>query len=253
MGIGLRSNLPTEDVVFCDHRERLDRDGFTVIRQALSESDISELHEEFAKQKADFQSRFERGASFETVQHFELHRPSLKSAKIRTSPAFRKLKNIASTLTLGRANYTFDHVIWKKPLCEVETCWHQDQGYLGEHIYLNSLHFWVPLCDADEYNGALAYVPGSHKAGLLKHIRSMKGHREQRHIEQAPSNYVTPKFRIGDVSCHTPMVIHGAGKNQSNAPRIAWGIHFSKLGMFGYLAPANLVGVSKRLLRGEFS
>lgn len=48
--------------------------------------------------------------------------------------------------------------------------WHQDNGVvLPEADETEMLTVWAPLSDANEHNGCLKLVPGSHKAGLLQH------------------------------------------------------------------------------------
>ncbi len=50
------------------------------------------------------------------------------------------------------------------------TAWHQDQGVSRpEADGTQMITVWVAITDADEANGCLTLVPGSHRAGLMEH------------------------------------------------------------------------------------
>ena len=59
----------------------------------------------------------------------------------------------------------------KEPRSNSTVGWHQDTYYwpLDPKI---SATVWLALEDVDEQNAAMKVIPGSHKAGLLKHSRS---------------------------------------------------------------------------------
>ena len=48
--------------------------------------------------------------------------------------------------------------------------WHQDNAYYNAHAMSETrMSTWIPLIDADEENGCLWVVPGSHKDGVREH------------------------------------------------------------------------------------
>src|SRR5262249_23425560 len=50
--------------------------------------------------------------------------------------------------------------------------WHQDLGYLREDADETVMvNFWIPLVDAPMESGALQIIPGSHRWGLIPHVR----------------------------------------------------------------------------------
>jgi phytanoyl-CoA hydroxylase len=87
-----------------------------------------------------------------------------------------------------------------------------------------ALTFWIPLNDIDEENGALCYVRGSHRHGVLPHGASnVLGFSQG--VEggyQAALGELTPcPVRRGDCLVHHSLTIHQAPGNPTNRPRRA--------------------------------
>ncbi len=62
----------------------------------------------------------------------------------------------------------------KLPHQEMTTVpWHQDTGYYGAHT-ANDLVItaWLPMVPADEANGCMQVVPGSHRGGGVEHVKA---------------------------------------------------------------------------------
>ncbi|MGV6801986.1 MAG: phytanoyl-CoA dioxygenase family protein [bacterium] len=241
-------------------KQCFERDGYVIIRQALTPLAIEELRQCLTPLYENFTSLLGSKArdigahcASEIGYHQpEIDRPSRFVPALRQSQAMQTLQEIASDILGTSAKYTFDHSICKMPQSGTHTGWHQDQGYLGENIHLNSVNFWIPLVDVDENNGTLCFVPGSHKQELLPH-KAMPGlHPHTRTLEKAPENAVAPILKLGDISIHHPYVIHGAGPNKSDQARLAWAVHFSRYGRMGYFLPRNLLAMGKRLFSGRF-
>ena len=82
---------------------------------------------------------------------------------------------------------------------------------------------WMALDDVDRENGALSYIPGSHKEGVRDHtLSSVVG------FSQAIPEYKEADFnsevlveglKPGDVVCHHGQTIHRAGPNLSQKRR----------------------------------
>jgi phytanoyl-CoA hydroxylase len=99
---------------------------------------------------------------------------------------------------------------------------HQD-GYGFKIDPPIGISLWLPLDSADEDNGCLRYVVGSHREGLVPHSESgVKGFSksvpEGVWVEHAAA--VAP----GDVIAHHTLTIHRAYANQSSRPRRALGL-----------------------------
>ncbi|MDA1190672.1 MAG: phytanoyl-CoA dioxygenase family protein [Candidatus Poribacteria bacterium] len=61
-----------------------------------------------------------------------------------------------------------DQVIVKNPEAGVTTHFHQD-GYYWRNSGARTINLWIALDDADEDNGALIFMPGSQRDGLVDH------------------------------------------------------------------------------------
>ncbi len=102
---------------------------------------------------------------------------------------------------------------------------HQDAKYVGLEPH-NWVTVWLAVTDANEHNGCMRMLPGSHKENLKNH--------EQKFDEnnlltrgQTITNVSLDKtdpiiLKAGQVSLHHPLVVHGSGLNQSNDRRIGF-------------------------------
>lgn len=91
---------------------------------------------------------------------------------------------------------------------------HQDYPYFP-HERHTMLAASVHLDDADDENGCLYVIPGSHKQGPLKHV----GRHYLDHTEY-PIHMGTPcPAQAGDVLFFNYLTIHGSGINRSQRPR----------------------------------
>ena len=101
--------------------------------------------------------------------------------------------------------------------------WHQDSQYYGEptkHIHIVSV--WIPLVDADERNGCLYILPGSHKWGLLKGERAAdKNIRTFEDVEKKGEPIALP-MRVGDILFFTNLTFHTSKLNSSD--KVRWSV-----------------------------
>ena len=132
--------------------------------------------------------------------------------------------------------YAFDHAIYKAPLNQRETPWHQDQAYTGHDRPLKTIHFWVPLQDATVANGCMEFVPGSHRHGLLQHARHLNGHVLSAQIAK-DSRVVTCPLTVGGFTIHSPLTLHHTGPNTTATIRRAWILHFGPWGRASKFSP----------------
>ena len=155
--------------------------------------------------------------------------------QLRDTRLFRKAALFAGALGLDR--FRFDHAILKRPHGQARTPWHQDAPYSGSaqrrRPATSELHFWIPFEEANETNGCMEYVPGSHRLGLIPH---------QPFDRDAPTCgwmvNLPPDWRrklcptsAGTMLIHTPLTLHAAGANRTDRPRLAWILHFERSGV----------------------
>jgi ectoine hydroxylase-related dioxygenase (phytanoyl-CoA dioxygenase family) len=110
------------------------------------------------------------------------------------------------------------------------TPWHQDWGYWNSYIKDPSqVNCMLAIDPADEANGAIRFVDGTHKQGLVQHSHfesdsfsiGLPGD-----LSAYPATLV--EMQPGDGLFFGPLVIHGSGPNTSDRDRRANTFAFDK-------------------------
>lgn len=112
--------------------------------------------------------------------------------------------------------------------------WHQDYSYWQHVEPVCSIAAWIALTDSCEENGCLKVIPGSHKWGLmpgnwtnafsedpdelLKHpqVKAEQGEVQPQSIE----------LKVGDVSFHHSLTMHGSYANRTQQERIGYTVQY---------------------------
>ena len=104
---------------------------------------------------------------------------------------------------------------------------HQDAKYIGLEPH-NWVTGWLAVTDANEENGCMRMLKGSHKKDLKFHDQKFDENNlltRGQTIENVPINETTPvKLKAGQLSLHHPTIIHGSGLNKSKERRIGFAI-----------------------------
>ena len=115
------------------------------------------------------------------------------------------------------------HLLNKVPRIGKETLPHQDAAYLtiapGQ-----SVTFWLALDEADENNGAMLYLRGSHRAGLRHHEDTGSNYFAKAifdYQERGSDEEVMAPAQPGDLLVHHSLTIHRTGLNHSERSRRA--------------------------------
>lgn len=131
----------------------------------------------------------------------------------------------AQALGVSRLRFWHDQVFHKPAHHPGVVPWHQDYSYWmrtapARHVTLN-----VMLDDADETNGCLMFVPGSHRWGLLPKLpfdSDLEAIQEVLTDEQrAAFAPVAVPVRAGHGTIHHSHTLHGSAGNRSAWPRRA--------------------------------
>jgi hypothetical protein len=141
----------------------------------------------------------------------------------------------AASALIGSADVVLfqDNLVWKPPGARrIE--WHQDYSYWP----LDSprgVTFWLALDDADEENGCLSYIPGSHHLGERQPADFITGTGQPARPGLPPLNWadreqdaVSVSAAAGELLVHDPLVWHMSGANASTRHRRA--LTFSWIG-----------------------
>ena len=102
---------------------------------------------------------------------------------------------------------------------------HQDAKYIGLEPH-NWVTVWLAVTDANEHNGCMRMLPGSHKEDLKYHEQKFDENNlltRGQTIQNIPIDKTDPVIlEAGQVSLHHPLIVHGSGLNQSKDRRIGF-------------------------------
>lgn len=93
---------------------------------------------------------------------------------------------------------------------------HQDWCYTDESAH-EAYNVWIPLCDVTEQNGALFFLPGSHRR--FANYRSGSFHTARISMTEVADKVRTVPMTRGQVLLFHPAVFHGSHPNTSGEKR----------------------------------
>ena len=131
----------------------------------------------------------------------------------------------AELLGVGAVRLWQDQALYKEPGGR-PTDAHQDAPFwpIGDAPLLSA---WIPLAPSIEANGALAYVPGSHRLGRLRTVDLTRPEVADDILADpalAEGRPVTVEAPVGSVVWHHGFTVHGAGPNRTDETRRAFTI-----------------------------
>lgn len=132
----------------------------------------------------------------------------------------------ASQLLGGRVRFWHDQLFCKPARHGGVVAWHQDYSYWTRTKPMAHLTCWIGLDDSTVDNGAVHYVPGSHRWDLLP-ITGLAGNmdaiREVLNDEQWDQfqRPVAVELKKGECTFHHPLMVHGSFENRTERPRRA--------------------------------
>lgn len=131
----------------------------------------------------------------------------------------------ASDLLGGPVRFWHDQLFCKPAHHGGVVAWHQDYSYWTRTQPMQHLTCWIGLDDADEENGCLYYVPGSHRWPLLP-VTGLAGDMESIQTvltdEQKEAFKPIPiRLKRGECAFHHPLLVHGSYDNKSPRSRRA--------------------------------
>jgi Phytanoyl-CoA dioxygenase (PhyH) len=169
---------------------------------------------------------------------------------------------VADLLGAGYLNFWEDTTFVKTPGTRQKTAFHQDLAYFqidgGQCVIV-----WIPLDPADQSNGTMEYVAGSH---LWDEVYAPNVFVSQTPLAKSPekrcpdiegnrSAYDIRSFDVqpGDVIIHHVRTVHGAGGNPSSRMRRAMSLRYCDDGVRYYDRPGAIpqYGVAHDLADGD--
>ncbi len=130
----------------------------------------------------------------------------------------------------------FNGDFWVRPKLPNEKLttlpWHQDSAYMPHTENDTHLTVWLPLVDVKTENGALQFLPGSHKAGLQTYHRVPD---EAFAVPVLPptssdTDIDTLEMKKGDLLVFNNLVFHRSLLNRSDIIRWSVDFRYSRIG-----------------------
>jgi ectoine hydroxylase len=206
--------------------------GFLIFPDLLSRAEVDALLAECGRLQhieTDLIRR-ERNGAMRTI--FRVHEDdgATRSPEFRALTRLPRLMRPVARLLGDERMFVYHTKINLKPAFEGTIwAWHQDYGSwsLDGVPTPNMMTVLVMLDDADELGGALYFVPGSHKLGLIPHIEDKGiGALNQYSVPREPlrralesTRPVPVVGRAGTVAFFHCNLIHGSGHNMSPRDR----------------------------------
>jgi phytanoyl-CoA hydroxylase len=138
------------------------------------------------------------------------------------------VEDLVQLSSARRLRVWHDQVQYKPPGFGGVTMWHQDSPLWPVEPKTEQLTAWVALDDADETNGCMSMVPGSHQWG--DHVAFLLATERFEHLPaMCEGHSVVPELRpvkAGHVHYHHALTWHGSNLNRTDRPRRAIGIHY---------------------------
>jgi non-heme Fe2+,alpha-ketoglutarate-dependent halogenase len=124
------------------------------------------------------------------------------------------------------------HFFCKYPsLGDKFVAWHQDVTYWGLEPPF-AITAWLAIDDADQENGCMRVIPGSHLGDILDHGKSSKAGNLLSVNQEIPDAMVSAAsavdivLKAGQMSLHHGKLIHGSNPNRSHRRRCGLTIRF---------------------------
>ncbi len=122
---------------------------------------------------------------------------------------------------------SWGHMIQKKPGGRAAS-WHQDHAYWQPELDYCALGVWLPMHDVSIEMGAMQFMPGSHKRGLLPHRQEDEPlHNVLTVKEEVDMSKAVPcPLKMGGCTFHHSETLHYTAPNTTNQIRLAFPMEF---------------------------
>lgn len=138
-----------------------------------------------------------------------------------------------------------DQLFMKPPKIGTAKPYHQDNFYFGLSDSANLVTCWIALEDADEGNGCLRYIDGSHDGGIVDHICTDVD--EPYNLNADPAAVIAAsaqgqkerlaEVKKGGVIFHHGATLHCSGRNTSERWRRGYAVVYGAAAGFRFDCP----------------
>lgn len=151
--------------------------------------------------------------------------PEMRFPALLATTHRRNAKRYAAAL-LGVEESTltsWGHMI-RKPPGGRSAPWHQDHAYWPPELCFHALGCWLPLHDVSVEMGAMQFVPGSHRRGLLPHHHADAVQHNLLEVDEPvdPAAAVACPLQAGGATFHHSETLHYTAPNRTRRARLAF-------------------------------
>jgi hypothetical protein len=122
---------------------------------------------------------------------------------------------------------SWGHMIQKKPGARAAS-WHQDHAYWQPEFDYKALGVWLPMHDVSVEMGAMQFIPGTHKRGLVPHRQEDAPEHNVLTVVNPPdpATIVPCPLKMGGCTFHHAETWHYTAPNTTDQVRMAWPMEF---------------------------
>ncbi len=214
-------------------KDTYDQTGYIALNGFLNKTELIELIEntnrliknvipEMPESEVYYETKDDL-STLKQIQHLDIFDTFFKELA-----ASEKVEKLASLLLGGKAVLKNMQYFNKIPNIGKETPAHQD-GYYFKIKPQVALTMWLSLGNADGENGAVCYIPGSHKTGMRNHGRTALLGFSQSITDWSETDdkaEIQMIAKPGDILVHHSLTIHRANANKSDRNRKSIGFIF---------------------------
>src|SRR5436190_18008220 len=155
--------------------------------------------------------------------------PEMQFPEILNSTFRRNAKRYAAALLAQPEDRltSWGHMISKYPGGGA-ACWHQDHAYWEPEFDYCALGVWLPMHDVSVEMGAMQFIPGSHKRGLLRHRHEDDPSQNVLGVDEPfdETSAVACPLKAGGATFHHSETLHHTRPNTTDTPRLAFPMEF---------------------------
>ena len=211
-------------------KAEFDENGYSILRSLIGEDEIVDINrnldryiETIVPTIASSEVMYEDKSDPSTM--FRLERMHEHDAYFNGMVTSDRFIDLASQFLEDDIDPRGVELFGKAPRIGNETPTHQD-GYYFMLEPPTAMTFWIALDRADEENGCMRYISGSHRKGVRPHAMSDVLGFSQGIVDFGPDEMALEQAAVvdpGDVIAHHCMVVHRADANPSDRLRRALG------------------------------
>ena len=153
------------------------------------------------------------------ITHYTKRSPYLRS--ISLLPVL--LRHVEELLG-SKSEMVVENALLKPPFIGRDKPWHQDSAIFDLPVDCPVVGAWISLDQADEENGCMQVIPGSHKKGAVPHYMLKDWQLCDRDVPEGET--VNIPLNPGDCLLWDGLLFHGSQPNKSSRRRRALQFHY---------------------------